>query len=89
MEHDKKSGVCGTLLHGICGTPSLPTRIEAIKMVEKKNSEVVEMKEKLSSMEQTCSQMAAQMSQIVALMATMQKQENIPEKKVDLFCTFL
>ncbi|KAL4580748.1 hypothetical protein LXL04_016950 [Taraxacum kok-saghyz] len=77
MEHDKKSGVCGT--------PSLPTRIEAIKMVEKKNSEVVEMKEKLSSMEQTCSQMAAQMSQMVALMATMQKQENIPEKKVDLF----
>lgn len=58
----------------------IPTRSEALMMVKEKNAEVVEMKERLASVEQTCSQMAAQMSAMVSMMANMQKAspENLP-----------
>ncbi|KAI3755176.1 hypothetical protein L1987_54971 [Smallanthus sonchifolius] len=65
-------------LFGLNATPSrsgseVPTRAEALKMVKEKNAEVVEMKEKLASVEETCSQMAAQMSAMMSMMANMQK----------------
>lgn len=83
MGVDTKSG--GSLI-GLYGTPPpppppLPSHVEALKMVEEKNAEVVEMKERLASVEQTCSQMAAQMSQMLSMMATMQKpslEGNVP-----------
>ena len=56
----------------IYGT-EISTRAQAIKMVTRKNSEIVEMKERLKSVEETCSQMASQMSEMVSMMATMQK----------------
>lgn len=83
MGVDKKSGVS---LFGLNATPShpgteIPTRAEALRMVTEKNAEVLEMKEKLASMEETCAQMASQMSAMVSMMATMQKAssaENVP-----------
>ncbi|XP_071736852.1 uncharacterized protein [Rutidosis leptorrhynchoides] len=73
-------------LFGLHANPShigseLPTRAEALKMVEAKNAEVLEMKEKLAAMEQTCSQMASQMSAMVSMMATFKKDsasQNLP-----------
>ncbi|XP_076960721.1 uncharacterized protein LOC143637163 isoform X2 [Bidens hawaiensis] len=53
-----------------------PTRAQALRMVSEKNAEVVEMKEKLASMEETCSQMAAQMSAMMSMMADMHKDSN-------------
>lgn len=83
MGQDRKGGVS---LYGLNANPSrpgmeIPTRAEALKMVTDKNAEVLEMKEKLASVEQTCSQMAAQMSVMVSMMANMQKAspaENFP-----------
>ncbi|GJZ43866.1 bromodomain-containing protein [Tanacetum coccineum] len=75
MGLERKGGVS---LCGLSAMPSrhgteIPTRAEALRMVTEKDAEVLEMKEKLSSMEQTCAQMAAQMSTMVSMMATMQK----------------
>ncbi|KAI3805156.1 hypothetical protein L1987_27269 [Smallanthus sonchifolius] len=69
---------CSVSLLGLNATPSrsgseVPTRAEALRMVKEKNAEVVEMKEKLASVEETCSQMAAQMSAMMSMMANMQK----------------
>ncbi|KAI3707830.1 hypothetical protein L2E82_36693 [Cichorium intybus] len=63
----------GMSLYGLGGTPSRsghvgPTRIEALKMVEEKNAEILEMKERLSSVEQSCSKMAAQIAELVSMM---------------------
>ncbi|KAJ9552357.1 hypothetical protein OSB04_016402 [Centaurea solstitialis] len=83
MGQERKGGVS---LYGLNANPSrsgieLPTRAEALKMVTEKNAEVLEMKEKLASVEQTCSQMASQMAVMVSMMAAMQKAtpaENFP-----------
>lgn len=50
-----------------------PSRADALRMVSQKNAEVAEMKERLKSVEQTCSQMASQMSAMVSMMASLQK----------------
>ncbi|KAF5952053.1 hypothetical protein HYC85_009997 [Camellia sinensis] len=55
-----------------------PSRAEAIRMVSEANVEVRELKNKMSSMEQTCAQMAAQMTTMMSMMSTMQKKS--PEK---------
>ncbi|KAM0036203.1 putative chromatin remodeler Bromodomain family [Helianthus debilis subsp. tardiflorus] len=75
MGVDRKGSVS---LLGLNATPSrfgsdIPTRAEALRMVSEKNAEVVEMKQKLASVEETCSQMAAQMSAMMSMMANMQK----------------
>ncbi|KAL8222774.1 hypothetical protein R6Q57_020173 [Mikania cordata] len=75
MGVDRKGGVP---LLGLNATSShsgseIPTRAEALRMVSEKNAEVVEMKEKLASVEETCSQMAAQMSAMMSMMTNMQK----------------
>ncbi|KAI3497512.1 hypothetical protein L1887_40175 [Cichorium endivia] len=75
MGGERKGGVS---LYGLNATPSRPgpefsTRVDALKMVAENNAQVLEMKEKLASVEQTCSLMAAQMSQMVSMMATLQK----------------
>ncbi|KAK9077051.1 hypothetical protein SSX86_005386 [Deinandra increscens subsp. villosa] len=77
---DRKGGVSLPELKATCAT-IIPSHDEALKMVEEKNAEVVEMKERLASVEETCSQMAAQMSAMVSMMANMQKgflRENTP-----------
>ncbi|PWA73117.1 bromodomain, putative transposase, Ptta/En/Spm [Artemisia annua] len=66
LGREKKGGM------SIYGT-EISTRAQAIKMVTRKNSEIVEMKERLKTVEETCSQMASQMSEMVSMMATMQK----------------
>ncbi|XP_076883886.1 uncharacterized protein LOC143532845 [Bidens hawaiensis] len=55
------------------GGTIVPSHAAALKMVEAKSVEVDEMKQRLTSMEETCSQMAAQMSAMVSMMANMQK----------------
>lgn len=75
MGVDRKRGVS---LLGLNATPScsgadIPTRDEALRMVKEKNAEVIEMKQKLASVEETCSQMAAQMSTMMSMMANMHK----------------
>ena len=47
-----------------------PSRTEAVRMVSEANAEVCDMKERMVAMEQTCAQMAAQMT---AMMSNMQK----------------
>ncbi|KAL7582153.1 hypothetical protein Lser_V15G46198 [Lactuca serriola] len=68
----------GLSLYGLGGTPSsrscttgptpIPTRGEALKLVEEKDAEIVDLKKRLSSVEQTCSQMAAQVAELVSMM---------------------
>ncbi|XP_052623240.1 bromodomain-containing factor 2 isoform X2 [Lactuca sativa] len=71
----------GLSLYGLGGTPSsrsctagptptptpTPTRGEALKLVEEKDAEIVDLKKRLSSVEQTCSQMAAQVAELVSM----------------------
>ncbi|MFS7919745.1 putative chromatin remodeler Bromodomain family [Helianthus anomalus] len=83
MGGDRERGNRGVSVSELNATREtiVPSRAEALKMVEEKNVEVVEMKERLASVEETCSQMAAQMSAMVSMMANMQKAftgENIP-----------
>ncbi|KAI3805155.1 hypothetical protein L1987_27265 [Smallanthus sonchifolius] len=72
MGTDRKGGASVSELNATCETIT-PSRAEALKLVEEKDAEVVEMKERLASMEETCSQMAAQMSAMMSMMANMQK----------------
>ncbi|KAK9077049.1 hypothetical protein SSX86_005384 [Deinandra increscens subsp. villosa] len=75
MGVDKKSTVplLGLNATPYCSGSEIPTRAEALRMVNEKNAEVVKMKEKLASVEETCSQMAAQMSAMMSMMANMHK----------------
>lgn len=84
MGVDRKGGVS---LYGLNATtpsrpgPEVSTRVEALNMVAEKNAEVLQMKDKLASLEQTCSQMSAQMSQMLSMMSTLHKAtppQNIP-----------
>ncbi|GFZ09570.1 hypothetical protein Acr_21g0001690 [Actinidia rufa] len=50
-----------------------PSRAEAVRIVSEANAEVCDMKERMVAMEQTCAQMAAQMTTMMSMMANMQK----------------
>ncbi|KAI7742297.1 hypothetical protein M8C21_018143, partial [Ambrosia artemisiifolia] len=81
MGVDRNGGVSVSELNATRKT-IIPSHGEALKMVEEKNAEVVELKERLASVEETCSQMASQMSAMVSMMANMQKSfmgQNIPD----------
>lgn len=69
---DRKGAVSASELNAT-SEAVIPSHTEALKMVEEKDVEVVEMKERLASVEETCSQMAAQMSAMMSMMANMQK----------------
>ncbi|KAL2460540.1 Uncharacterized protein Adt_43960 [Abeliophyllum distichum] len=64
--------------YGLGSSPSdlgvqKPTREEALKMVSDANVEIREMKEKMAAMEQTCAQMATQMTDMMSMMSSMRK----------------
>lgn len=70
--------------YGLGSSPSdigvqKPTREEALKMVSEANVEIREMKEKMAAMEQTCAQMATQMTDMMSMMSSMRK---LPDENV-------
>ncbi|KAL8116554.1 hypothetical protein AgCh_022903 [Apium graveolens] len=62
----------------------MPTRAEALRMVSEANSEVREMKEKMAVMEQTCAQMATQMSTMMVMISSMQKTQDKQNSSIDV-----
>lgn len=63
---------------------SMPTRAEALRMVSVANAEVHEMKEKMATMEQTCAQMATQMSAMMVMISSMQKSQDKQNSSIDV-----
>nr|XP_043637518.1 uncharacterized protein LOC122608477 [Erigeron canadensis] len=72
MGEDREGGVS---LSGLNATPKseIFTRAEALRMAKEKNEEIDAIKDRLASLEQTCSGMATQMSAMMSMMATMLK----------------
>lgn len=73
--------------YGLGSSPSdigvqKPSREEALKMVSEANVEIRELKEKMAAMEQTCAQMATQMTDMMSMMSSMRKlpDENVADK---------
>ncbi|KAL3814528.1 hypothetical protein ACJIZ3_015796 [Penstemon smallii] len=86
-QHDILSEIIGPNKTGKSRCPQLgpppsdlhkSTQSEAIKMVSEAKGEIVDIKEKMSVMEQTCAQMASQMAAMMSMMSSMQK--SLPDK---------
>lgn len=92
----------GLSLYGLGGTPSsrsctagptptptpTPTRGEALKLVEEKDAEIVDLKKRLSSVEQTCSQMAAQVAELVSMINHNNNRNHPPPREYVSFFFF-
>ncbi|KAL4580745.1 hypothetical protein LXL04_016947 [Taraxacum kok-saghyz] len=77
MEPYKNGGMS---LYGLGGARTT-SRVESVKMVEEKNTEVADLKERLSSVEQTCAHLAVQVAELVSLIKGQgQGRESLPNR---------